>query len=411
MDFSETCEQLHLYREVEIPFSFAEIFFSRTDTRGKIQSGNEVFQRISGYSWGELAGRPHNIIRHEGVPRAVFWLLWDRLKKGLQTGAYVKNKSRDGRFYWVYAIITPCEGGFLSVRIKPGSAIFSVVQAEYASLVRMETEEGLPPAESAARLMARLAALGFESYDAFMAASLSAEFSGREEKLQRQPRQTLTLYERLMPSAARLLAAARRISEGYLTYRFVPLNLLVHAGQIGDAGAAIATISTNYNTLSEEIEQGLDGFMDAARTVSNTINVGAFLLATSYVQQEIASSFRQEAAMEGVDHEKESDYLDQQQAIYQEEALKSLTGIEKELQAFFRNASEMKRLASGLAAIRVMGKVESGRLSVAAVKDLIADLEAFQDIVQNGLSDILQTNDALRAGTLRLLEAYATEAA
>jgi len=411
MDISEFYEQSQLYREIEIPFSFSEIFFSRTDTRGKIQSGNEVFQRISGYSWSELAGKPHNIIRHDGVPRAVFWLLWDRLKKGLQTGAYVKNKSKDGRFYWVYAIITPCEGGFLSVRIKPSSAIFDIVQAEYASLVRMEAEEKLSPAESAARLTARLALLGFESYDAFMAGSLSAEFAGREESLQRQPRQTLSLYERLMPSATQLLVAARKISEGYLTYRFVPLNLLVHAGQIGEAGAAIATISTNYNTLSEQIERGLDGFLEAALRVAQTINVGAFLLATSYVQQEIASSFRQEIPMEGVDHETENTYLGLQQSTYQAEALKSLTGIEQELKTFFQMVSEMKRLAAGLAAIRVMGKVESGRLSVAVVKDLIADLEAFQEIVQNGLSDILQANDALRVGTSRLLEAYATEAA
>ncbi len=409
MDYSETSEQSYLYREIEIPFGFPEIFFSRTDTRGKIQAGNEVFQRISGYSWSELAGKPHNIIRHEGVPRAVFWLLWDRLRQGLQTGAYVKNKSKEGRFYWVYAIITPCEGGFLSVRIKPSSAIFGVVQAEYASLVQIEAEEKLPPAESAARLMARLAVLGFESYDAFMATSLAAEFSGRDESLQKPPRQTLALYERLMPAAARLLAAARQISEGYLTYRFVPLNLLVHAGQIGETGAAIATISTNYNTLSEEIEQGLERFLDAALKVSHTINVGAVLLATSYVQQEIASSFREEVPIEGVDHATEKNYLDQQQSTYQSEALKSLTGIEQELKSFFEMVSEMKRLASGLAAIRIMGKVESGRLSVAVVNDLIMDLEAFQDIVQAGLSDILQANDALRMGTSRLLEAYATE--
>ena len=409
MDSSEIYQRSHSYREIEIPFSFTELFFSRTDQRGKIQSGNEVFQRISGYSWAELAGKPHNIIRHEGVPRAVFWLLWDRLKKGLPTGAYVKNKSKDGRFYWVYAIITPCEGGFLSVRLKPNSPLFNVVRSEYASLVRMEFEEELSPAESACRLMSRLSALGFESYDAFMATSLSAEFSGRDDKLQRRSRQTLSLYERLMPSATRLLNAARHISDGYLTYRFVPLNLLVHAGQIGDAGAAIATISTNYNTLSEEIERGLEGFLEAALKVAHTIHVGAFLLATSYIQQEIASSFEHEMPIEGVEHAIEKTCLDQQQATYQDQALKSLAGIEQELKNFFEMVTGMKRLASGLAAIRIMGKVESGRLSVGVLKDLITDLEAFQDIVQSGLSDILQVNDALRLDTSRLMEAYALE--
>jgi hypothetical protein len=47
-----------------------------------ILTGNEVFVRVSGYELDALVGKPHNIIRHPDVPRAVFRLLWDYLEAG-----------------------------------------------------------------------------------------------------------------------------------------------------------------------------------------------------------------------------------------------------------------------------------------------------------------------------------------
>jgi aerotaxis receptor len=244
-----------------------------------------------------------------------------------------------------------------------------------------------------------------------MAETLVAEFGARESQMERRTKQTLALYARLIPSTARLLTAARGIAEGYQTYRFVPLNLLVHAGQIGEAGAAIATISNNYNLLSEQIQTGLREFLDAATRVSHTIHTGAFLLATSYLQQELVNGFPNERPTAGIDHQQEQTCLQQQLSTYQAHALKSLADMENELKSFFDRASEMKRLALGLAAIRVMGKVETGRLDANGLKDLIADLEAFQDILQTGLSDILNVNNGLRTDAAQLMEAYAVECA
>lgn len=93
--------------DVEVPFTFEELFFSRTNWRGVILAGNSVFQRVSLYSWDELIQKPHNVIRHPDMPKGVFWLLWDTIKKGEPVGAYVKNRAKDGRYYWVFAIVTP----------------------------------------------------------------------------------------------------------------------------------------------------------------------------------------------------------------------------------------------------------------------------------------------------------------
>ncbi len=92
------------FGDLEVPFDFDELFFSRTDKRGKIRSGNSVFHRISRFEWDELLGKPHNVIRHPDMPRGVFWLMWERIRRGLPTSAYVKNRAKDGRHYWVYAI-------------------------------------------------------------------------------------------------------------------------------------------------------------------------------------------------------------------------------------------------------------------------------------------------------------------
>jgi len=81
----------------EISFAIEELFYSRTDQSGIILSGNSVFQRVSIYGWNELSGRPHKIVRHPDMPRAVFFLLWDTIKKGQPVGAYVKNRAKDGR--------------------------------------------------------------------------------------------------------------------------------------------------------------------------------------------------------------------------------------------------------------------------------------------------------------------------
>ncbi len=94
----------------EAKFEIDELFFSITDQASTILSGNEVFVRISGYKKEELLGQFHNIIRHPDMPRVVFKMLWDHLKRDKPVVAYVKNKTKDGGYYWVLA------GGPIGIR-------------------------------------------------------------------------------------------------------------------------------------------------------------------------------------------------------------------------------------------------------------------------------------------------------
>lgn len=80
---------------------------SETDTRGIITYANPKFCEVSGYSLDELLGKPHNIIRHPDMPKAVFKELWDTIKAGKIWQGEIKNRRKDGSHYWVLATVGP----------------------------------------------------------------------------------------------------------------------------------------------------------------------------------------------------------------------------------------------------------------------------------------------------------------
>jgi PAS domain S-box-containing protein len=125
-----------------------DFIVSMTDLKGRITYGNRIFIEFSGYSSNELIGTQHNIIRHPDMPRAVFQLLWDKIQAGNECFAYVKNMSKDGGFYWVFANVTPTfdpDGkitGYMSVRRKPKLSGINVVSGLYAAMLAEEQKVG-----------------------------------------------------------------------------------------------------------------------------------------------------------------------------------------------------------------------------------------------------------------------------
>ena len=94
---------------------------SQTDLHGTIVECNDAFEIASGFSRAELIGQPHNIIRHPDVPELVFRDMWQDLKQGIPWTQVIKNRRKDGGYYWVRAHATPIykQGqitGYMSVR-------------------------------------------------------------------------------------------------------------------------------------------------------------------------------------------------------------------------------------------------------------------------------------------------------
>jgi len=126
-----------------------DFIISKTDLKGRITYVNRIFMEIAEYSEEELLGKPHNIIRHPNVPKAVFKLLWEMVENGDEIFAYVLNKTKKGNDYWVYANITPSydeknnKVGYYSVRRQPNSDALKVITPLYASMLQAEKTGGV----------------------------------------------------------------------------------------------------------------------------------------------------------------------------------------------------------------------------------------------------------------------------
>jgi aerotaxis receptor len=113
-----------------------EFIYSRTDTKGVIVEVNEAFAHISAFTREEMVGQPHNIVRHPDMPKEAFEDMWRDLKAGLPWRGLVKNRRKDGGFYWVTANVAPVrEGnmivGYQSVRARPSRAEVKAAEAAY----------------------------------------------------------------------------------------------------------------------------------------------------------------------------------------------------------------------------------------------------------------------------------------
>jgi len=77
---------------VEHVFAADELFFSTTDSHGRIRRANSTFMRLSGYPRGALVGRAHNVVRHADMPAGLFRSIWDAIEEGRAASAYITNR-------------------------------------------------------------------------------------------------------------------------------------------------------------------------------------------------------------------------------------------------------------------------------------------------------------------------------
>lgn len=110
----------------EILLKSDSFLISHTDTKGIIQFASDDFCTVAEYDIQDLIGKPHSIVRHQDMPKAAFKDLWDTVKKGNIWSGFVKNRSKTGRFYWVYATVYPYKDqdgslGYISCRTKVAS--------------------------------------------------------------------------------------------------------------------------------------------------------------------------------------------------------------------------------------------------------------------------------------------------
>ncbi len=92
---------------IEYALPDAAKLVSTSDTAGRIMYANRSFIEVSGYGEAELIGQPHNIIGHPDMPSAAFTDLWETIQSGVPWSGLVKNRRKNGDFYWVAASVVP----------------------------------------------------------------------------------------------------------------------------------------------------------------------------------------------------------------------------------------------------------------------------------------------------------------
>ena len=142
-----------------------EPLVSVTDTKGRIKHCNPAFLEASGFEENELIGKAHNVIRHPDMPEEAFRDMWETIRSGQPWTAIVKNRCKNGDFYWVRANVTPLQSdgrihAYLSVRTKPSRAEVDSAERCYAQMreekargairTRMKAAEVLRPGIRAA---------------------------------------------------------------------------------------------------------------------------------------------------------------------------------------------------------------------------------------------------------------------
>ena len=125
--------------KIEYPIGDDVLIVSKTDTKGRLTYFNETFIEVSGFSHAELIEQPHNIVRHPDMPPEAFDNLWITLKEGKPWAGAVKNRRKNGDFYWVLASATPIweNGqltGYMSVRSKLPADLREQAEQVYALL-------------------------------------------------------------------------------------------------------------------------------------------------------------------------------------------------------------------------------------------------------------------------------------
>jgi aerotaxis receptor len=138
----------HPVVDQEFRFPAGATLVSTTDLKGRIVYCNTAFVTVSGFAKEELLGQPHNIVRHPDMPEEAYRDMWATIAAGQPWSAPVKNRRKDGSYYWVMANVTPLmrngsPSGYMSVRTEPTREQVEAADALYASM-RQERDSAQP---------------------------------------------------------------------------------------------------------------------------------------------------------------------------------------------------------------------------------------------------------------------------
>ncbi|MGZ3773347.1 MAG: PAS domain-containing protein [Pseudobdellovibrionaceae bacterium] len=454
-------------QNVESPFEISELFISRTDERGIIQSGNEVFVRVSEHPREQLIGSPHNLIRHPHMPKAVFRLLWNTIKQGKIIAAYVKNRSATGKYYWVLATVFPVKGGYFSIRLKPTSGVLKVVEEIYQDVLSVENEKGMDA--SLTHMVSLVEKAGFENYEAFQAYALKTEMQFRDQALSESPafvgmmncskqkhaRGFCEMYQSVLVAAQGFAETVKSLeifdqlkkkcgSETKVIARAcerlesLSVNMSISAHKLGKDGSTLAVVANTFQATTKQIIQNYSNFEKFSSEVLAKLEQVLFSIYCSRVQTEMLAFFLKES-IDGIANGRLSSDGEIRKLLRELgiviQAVRDLFDESSKQQIQFydlllrlrKDTTELHKVIVRLDLIRTGGMLEGSRSTEITtvfkpflnemgqllgvidkpVNDILASLEASTSSFEKVVSSIMQSEHVL--GELDLLQKNALE--
>ncbi len=264
----------------EAPFPKGRYLVSRTDLKGVLTYVNDTFLEISGFPLEELIGKSHNVVRHPDMPELTFAWLWQTIKRGQPWRGLVKNRCKNGDFYWVEALVVPVLKdnqiiGYMSVRSEPSRAQITEAEALYSKL--QKGEASIPKVSFWQKMSLKKKLMSGVLLTLAVLSLLFIDILAENHLLPVRPAAQLlsggiflalltNIYlliaqNRVIGYIDKLSTRAKLIAQGDLTEN-LPLDRFDELGQLNDA---FITMQTHLKSMMEEIGE-------AAKTVKNNAN-------------------------------------------------------------------------------------------------------------------------------------------
>ncbi|WP_413559292.1 PAS domain-containing protein [Bdellovibrio sp. HCB209] len=410
----------------EADFSLHELFFSKTNKKGVIESGNSVFIRVSEFEREELLHKPHNIIRNADTPRSVFKLFWEFLDAGRPIAAYVKNRSKTGRYYWVFAMAFPLADGYLSIRLKPSSKYFSVVKDLYQALISEEAN-GLDLSKGIELIETKIRELGFLDYADFMTRALVEEMSSRDQlleaykktdgkaRIQIQKLEAFIQNSMLNTHAARLsysktsnlftktavlLKECQEILETCHRVKFVTVNLMVASSRLQEAGKPLGAVAMNLQELTTQIAKSSARFEEVFKDYEKSVFEMFVAVAISRFQIEMMNQLAEETVLScessaDFDGAKELDFNQNCSPLRQligenfQVVGRTFQNLDNMTRSLLESIQTLNKVTSGMGVLHVVGKIEMVRVGAGeSLGARLAEMDALNQVFKKTLGNL-----------------------
>jgi aerotaxis receptor len=317
--------------------------------------------------------------------------------------AYVKNRSNAGRWYWVLSVVIPTQDGYVSTRIKPSGALFAAAKTLYAEVLDFERNQSLEQAVEL--LLGRLVEMGFPTYADFAAQALEQELAGLERACGRTAspvaRLLLELGERLEDTGRK----QSELLEAFQALQSIPTNMRIIASRLEPSGGPVSAISDNYKFSSAEISRKLETLAGAEDNICLLMAVilrdGLLMSSTQRLLGEAKQFLEAEDNRDTPgDFAAEVALFSDVAKRFRKDADATLLKAERLCRDLSLSSGEIRHMMLGLDTIRVMGRVESGRLGVAGagLSSAIDQLDTHHAAIAKLLQDLMDLASAIRTG-------------